>query len=173
MPQPLRILFVSAGNHCRSAAAHAVANHFSRQRSTEGIEFDSAGIEREHIGQLPDPMASHEGGLRGYHLSHVGRQIHPDDFARFDLIVAMDRNNVGDLERLRGGEESRLGFSPSVEPVQIQLLRRWDPYAMPGDEDLRDPVGRGPRSYAEMFDVLERSIPPLIEHVEWLVAESG
>ena len=111
--------------------------------------------------------------MRGYHVGHVARQIHPDDFERNDLIIAMDRDNVADLERLRGGEESRRGFYPSVEPVQIQLLRRWDPFAMPGDEDLADPWGRPPRSYAEMFDVLERSITPLIEHLEWLVSESG
>ena len=40
------------------------------------------------------------------------------------------------LERLRGGVEGRVGFYRTVEPVQIQLLRRWDPFAMPGDEDL-------------------------------------
>ena len=57
--------------------------------------------------------------------------------------------------------------------MQIQLLRRWDPFAMPGDEDLADPWGRPPTAYAEMFDVIERTIPPLIEHLEWLVSESG
>ena len=127
---------------------------------------------RAHIGDLPHPLASHEGGLRGYHVGHVGRQIHPDDFAFNDLIIAMDRDNASDLERLRGGEESRRGFYSSVEPVQIQLLRRWDPFAMPGDEDIADPWGRPPRAYADMFDVIERSIPPLVEHLEWLVSES-
>ena len=102
----------------------------------------------------------------------MGRQIHPDDFERYDLIIAMDHDNASDLERLRGGEESRSGFYASVEPVQIQLLRRWDPFAMPGDEDLDDPWGHPSSAYAEMFDVIERSIPPLIEHLEWLVSES-
>jgi len=173
MPQPIRVLFVSVGNHCRSPAAHAVAMHVARQRGSTHIEFDSAGTGRDHIGDLPHPLASHEGGLRGYHLSHVGRQLHPDDFVRCDLIVAMDRDNAADLERLRGAEESRHGFYVSVEPMQIQLLRRWDPYAMPADEDLQDPVNRPPSAYAEMFDVIERSIPPLIDHLGWLVSESG
>ena len=65
---------------------------------------------RGHVGDLPHPLASHEGGLRGYHVGHVGRQIHPDDFALHDLIIAMDRDNAADLERLRGGEESRQRF---------------------------------------------------------------
>jgi protein-tyrosine phosphatase len=173
MPQPVRVLFVCLGNHCRSPAAQAVATRVAGQRGSKHIEFDSAGTGREHIGDLPHPLASHEGGLRGYHVSHVGRQIHPDDFNRADLIVAMDHDNASDLERMRGGEESRLGFYPSVEPVQIQLLRRWDPFAMPGDEDLPDPWGRPPSAYSAMFDVIERSVAPLVEHLEWLISESG
>ena len=173
MPQPIRVLFVCLGNHCRSPAAHAVAKSLAGRRGIRHVTFDSAATGREHVGDLPHPLASHEGGLRSYHLDHVGRQIHPDDFIRSDLIIAMDRENAADLERLRGGEELRLGLYRSVEPVQIQLLRRWDPFAMPGDEDLADPWGRPPGAYAEMFDVIERTIPPLIEHLEWLVSESG
>ena len=173
MPQPIRVLFVCQANHCRSPSAQAVATHIARQRGTAHLVFDSAATGRAHVGDLPHPLASHEGGLRGYHVSHVGRQIHPDDFVRHDLIVAMDRNNASDLERMRGGEESRLGFYATVEPVQIQLLRRWDPFAMPGDEELSDPWGRPPKAYSDMFDVIERSIPPLIEHLEWLISESG
>src|SRR6478672_2369342 len=161
MPQPIRVLFVSEGNHCRSPAAQAVATHVARKRACEHITFDSAGTGRDHVGDLPHPMASHEGGLRGYHLSHIGRQIHPDDFTLFDLIVAMGGHAADDLERMRGGEEARHGFYVSVEPLQVQLLRRWDPYAMPGDEDLQDPSGRAPTAYADMFDVIERSIPAL------------
>jgi protein-tyrosine phosphatase len=172
MPQPIRVLFVCLGNHCRSPAAHAVAKRLSSLRDTQLITFDSAATGREHIGDLPHPLASHEGGLRGYHLDHVGRQIHPDDFIRSDLIIAMDRDNASDLERLRGGEELRQGRYRSVEPVQIQLFRRWDPFAMPGDEDLADPWGRPPTAYSEMFDVIERTVPPLIEHLEWLVSEN-
>jgi protein-tyrosine phosphatase len=173
MPQPIRVLFVCLGNHCRSPAAHAVATSVAGQRGTQYVVFDSAATGREHVGDLPHPLASHEGGLRGYHVNHRGRQIHPDDFNRFDLIIAMDRDNAADLERLRGSEDSRLGAYRSVEPVQIQLLRRWDPFAMPGDEELADPWGRPPAAYTEMFDVIERTIPPLIEHLEWLVSESG
>jgi protein-tyrosine phosphatase len=173
MPQPIRVLFVCLGNHCRSPAAHAVATHVANRRDLQHVSFDSAGTGRDHVGDLPHPLASHEGGLRGYHLSHVGRQIHPDDFTRADLIIAMDRDVASDLERLRGGDDSRRGFYRSVESVQIQLLRRWDPFAMPGDEDLRDPWGGPPSAYSEMFDVIERTVPALIEHVEWLISESG
>ena len=173
MPQPIRVLFVCLANHRRSPAAHAVAQQLARRRGTKHVEFDSAGTGRSHVGERPHPLASHEGGLRGYHLNHIGRQIHPDDFDRCDLIIAMDRDNASDLGRLRGGEESRRSVYASVEPVQVQLLRRWDPFAMPGDEDLADLSGRAPRAYTEMFDVIERCVPPLIEHLEWLVSETS
>jgi protein-tyrosine-phosphatase len=104
-------------------------------------------------------------------VNHSGRQIHPDDFARYDLIVAMDQMNVDDLERMRGGVEQRVGHYPTVEPVQVQLLRRWDPYAMPGDEDLPDPWGKTAADYGTMFDVIERTMPALLDHLRWLRSE--
>jgi protein-tyrosine phosphatase len=172
VPQPILVLFVCLGNHCRSPAADAVANHMARSRNLEDVSFDSAATGRYHVGDLPHPLASHEGGLRGYSVRHVGRQMHPDDFARFDLVIAMDHAIASDLERLRGGEELRTGAYRAVEPRQVQLLRRWDPFAMPGDEELADPWGRPANAYADMFDVIERTIPPLLDHLEWLVTES-
>lgn len=168
-PTPVSVLFVCLGNHCRSPAAHAVADHLLAGRAF--ARFDSAGTSRGHVGDPPHPMARSEGAHRGYRLDHLGRQIHPDDFERFDLIVAMDRANVDDLERLRGGVDNRRGPYREVEPVQVQRLRRWDPFAMPGDEDVADPWGKGAYDYRKMFDVIERSIPPLLEHLEWLHEE--
>lgn len=135
------------------------------------VAVDSAGTSRAHVDGPPHPLAVAEGARRGYALEHRGRQIHPDDFARFDLIVAMDQLNVDDLERMRGGVEQRVGHYPTVEPLQVQLLRRWDPYAMPGDEDLPDPWGQPAAAFGTMFDVLERTIPALLQHLHWLHSE--
>jgi len=172
-PPTISVLFVCLGNHCRSPSAHAVANAMGRgtSQSNGAIQFDSAGTSRAHVGDAPHPLATAEGALRGYSVDHFGRQIHPDDFARFDLIVAMDRMNVDDLERMRGGVEQRVGHIAKVEPMQVQLLRRWDPYAMPGDEDLADPWGQPSTVYGTMFDVIERTVPFLLEHLAWLQSE--
>ena len=139
--------------------------------SNGALLFDSAGTSRAHVGDAPHPLAIAEGTRRGYPMDHFGRQIHPDDFARFDLIVAMDGMNVDDLERMRGGVEQRVGHVATVEPVQVQLLRRWDPYAMPGDEDLPDPWGQTSTAYGNMFDVIERTMPFLLDHLAWLQSE--
>ncbi len=174
-PPTVSVLFVCLGNHCRSPSAHAVANALARAngstRSAGAIQFDSAGTSRAHVGEAPHPLAIAEGALRGYSVDHFGRQIHPDDFARFDLIVAMDRMNVDDLERMRGGVEQRVGQVAAVEPMQVQLLRRWDPYAMPGDEDLPDPWGQPRAAYETMFDVIERTVPSMLDHLAWLQSE--
>ena len=120
------------------------------------------------------PAMVDKAGQRGGHdtlvvaelTDYLGRHT-----AQFDLIVAMDRINVDDLERIRGGQELRSGYYATVEPVQVQLLRRWDPYAMPGDEDIPDPWGKQPQAYRDMFDVIERSMKPLLEHLAWLRSE--
>ena len=133
--------------------------------------FDSAGTGSAHVGQAAHPASVAEGLHRGYQIDHRSRQVHPDDFALFDLIVAMDRNNVDDLDRMRGSIDQRTGHYATVEPVQVQLLRRWDPYAMPGDEDLPDPWGEGPEAYRNMYDVIERTMPLLLDHLAWLRSE--
>ena len=68
--------------------------------------------------------------------------------------------------------DQRVGSYRNIEPTQVQLLRRWDPYAMPGDENLADPWGRGASAYWQMYDVLERSIPPMLDHLAWVMSES-
>lgn len=164
----ISVLFVCLGNHCRSPAAQAVAEALGA--SIPSVHFDSAGTGRAHVGEAPHPLSTAEGRVRGYTVDHRGRQISPDDFRLFDLIIAMDDVNVGDLTRMRGAADPRRGRVGELEPAQIQLLRRWDPFAQPGDIQLADPWGRGRDAYAEMYDVIERSIGPLIDHLDDLGA---
>src|SRR5690606_18349145 len=126
-PMPIEpeisVLFVCLGNHCRSPAAHAIARDVLTRRAVRGVRIDSAGTSAAHRGDDPQPMAMLEGRRRGYSLDHVGRMIHPDDFAAFDLIVAMDRQNIDDLRRLGGGLDQRISRWREVEPDQLQLVR--------------------------------------------------
>ncbi|MBR9763809.1 MAG: low molecular weight phosphotyrosine protein phosphatase [Rhodobacteraceae bacterium] len=93
------ILFVCLGNICRSPAAEAVM----RARAPQ-LSLDSAGTGGWHVGQPPyGPMQEAARG-RGYDMSALrARQFSAGDFLAFDLILAMDPQNLADIEVQRPG----------------------------------------------------------------------
>lgn len=96
-----RILFVCLGNICRSPAAEGV---FRRVAAGAGLKVavDSAGTGGWHIGAPPHPPMQRAAGARGYDLSDLrARQVEAADFARFDMIFAMDRANLAALSAQR------------------------------------------------------------------------
>ncbi|MGH8353146.1 MAG: low molecular weight protein-tyrosine-phosphatase, partial [Pseudomonas sp.] len=99
----MRVLFVCLGNICRSPTAEGVFRHKLREAGLEGrIEVDSAGTGDWHVGKPPDSRTRRAAQRRGYDLSPLrGRQVAAADFARFDLILAMDQRNLQHLQGLR------------------------------------------------------------------------
>ena len=96
-----RVLFVCLGNICRSPSAEAVFRSLL-QRAGLAIEVDSAGTGDWHVGEPPCPGMVHAAAARGYDLTDLrARQMAPDDFATFDLILGMDPSNIEDIEALR------------------------------------------------------------------------
>lgn len=100
----VRVLFVCMGNICRSPLAEAA---FRAEAARIGLdaEVDSAGTGDWHVGQPPDRRASATAARNGIDISaQRARQVTRDDFARFDNIVALDRDNLAALQRLRPAE---------------------------------------------------------------------
>ncbi|HDR29841.1 low molecular weight protein-tyrosine-phosphatase [Rhodovulum sp.] len=96
-----RILFVCLGNICRSPTAHGVVAQMA-EAARLPVQIDSAGTGGWHAGDPPDPRATRAAARRGYDLSALrARQVRTADFEGFDLILAMDRSNLADLERIR------------------------------------------------------------------------
>lgn len=94
MVHPTRILCVCLGNICRSPTAEAVL-----RAHLTNAEIDSAGTSNWHVGQPPYGPAIEAAAARGIDLSPLrARQVSPADFHRFDLILAMDTDNLSDLQ---------------------------------------------------------------------------
>ncbi len=110
-----RILFVCLGNICRSPSAEAVVRAKAEARGL-ALTLDSAGTGDWHVGSPPYGPMQVAARARGYEMSDLrARQVSPADFQRFDLILAMDGQNLADLRGLQSaGAELRLftDFSP-------------------------------------------------------------
>ena len=100
----LSVLFVCLGNICRSPLAEAA---FRREAERLGldVEVDSAGTAHWHSGKPPDLRAIKVARRNGADIAGLrARQVGPADFGRFDYIVALDRDNLRALERIRPSE---------------------------------------------------------------------
>jgi protein-tyrosine phosphatase len=95
------ILLVCLGNICRSPLAEAALRQAAEEAGLE-VEIDSAGTGDWHVGAPPDPRAQAVAQTNGLDISGLrGRQVERTDFERFDHVVALDRENLRVLERLR------------------------------------------------------------------------
>lgn len=96
------VLMVCLGNICRSPTAQGVLEKLAKDRGLDGrVQVDSAGTSGWHIGEPPDLRSQKAAMTRGYDLSpQRGRQVSVHDFDLFDYILAMDHDNLADLEAL-------------------------------------------------------------------------
>jgi protein-tyrosine phosphatase len=132
----MRVLFVCMGNICRSPTAEGVMR--SLLREGDELEIDSAGTGGWHAGEPPDERATAAARRRGIALEGAARQVVLEDFERFDLIVAMDRENLAALRRLAPDDEAR---------AKLRLLC--------DDQDVPDPYYGGPRGFEDVLDLVE------------------
>lgn len=95
------VLFVCLGNICRSPLAEAALREEARRLGIE-VEIDSAGTGDWHVGEPPDPRAIAVARRNGVDISHLrARRATPEDFRRFDHIVALDAQNLANLRRMQ------------------------------------------------------------------------
>lgn len=122
------VLFVCLGNICRSPLAEA-AFRAEAERLGLDLEVDSAGTGDWHVGHPPDRRAAAVAARNGVDISHLrARRVSAEDFRRFDHIVALDSQNLRDLERMRPADgKARLSLLlDHVEGRQGQAVA--DPY---------------------------------------------
>ena len=145
------VLFVCLGNICRSPLAEGILR---RQAGEAGIpiRIDSAGTGDYHIGDLPDSRAIKIGTQHGCQMTMRARQVSSKDFEEFDLIVAMDRANLANLQRWRGSQ-----------PDKIRLARSFDPEA--DTEEVPDPYYGSWEDFKSVASMLETVCTGILAHM--------
>ena len=104
-----RVLFVCLGNICRSPIAEGIFRKLVQERGlADRFEADSAGTGPWHVGEPMDPPAAAVLKRHGAYFDHVAREISPEDFETFDLILAADREVERDLLRRAGRHREKV-----------------------------------------------------------------
>jgi protein-tyrosine phosphatase len=157
-PPPLaarRVLFVCMGNICRSPTAEGVFRKFLAERAPElDVQVDSAGTHGYHSGAAPDPRACRAAERRGVDLKSLrARQVRPEDFAHFELVLAMDEQN----------REFLLEVCPAEYRSRIRLLLEFAPHAE--RREVPDPYYGGSTGFEHVLDLVEEAAAGLLEHL--------
>lgn len=157
------ILFVCLGNICRSPLGKAVFVAVARDRGVvDQFHVDSCGTGSWHVGGDADPRTL--AVARKYHIpiSHRARQLAPlYDFAKFDLILAMDRRNVQDIIRVGG----------DADAGKVRRLREFDPAfhsagGHPDDAlDVPDPYYGGADGFDRMYHMIRAACDGLLNQL--------
>ena len=119
----VRICFVCLGNICRSPTAEGVFKHrLALAHPSAEIHIDSAGTAGYHVGAAADHRSREAAVRRGYELTSRAAQFKAEDFETFSFILAMDTENLANLEKMR----------PDSFRGELRLFRDFDPEAEPG-----------------------------------------
>ena len=134
------------GNICRSPTAEAVFRHAAAQAGLSSLVYcDSAGTHDYHIGDPPDARSIDAAKRRGYDMASLrARQVSTVDFSSFDYVLAMDRQNLGLLQRLQ----------PRGAPAVLMLYG--DLHADFAGQDVPDPYYGGAAGFERVLDMTEQ-----------------
>ena len=153
MAMPTRVLFVCMGNICRSSMAHGVFRHLIRQAGLdEVVQIESAGTHAFHEGETPDRRAQVAAAKRGYEISDLrARKVMPEDFERFDMILAMDWDNLSLLQQQAHKRHHH----------KLQLVMRFA-----GEHEsatVPDPYSGATQAFEQALDYIEDACSGLLE----------
>ncbi|MCD2182461.1 low molecular weight protein-tyrosine-phosphatase [Rhizobium sp. GN54] len=148
----ISILFVCLGNICRSPLAEGILRHLAAKAGrADAFLIDSAGTGAWHIGDPPDSRAIAVAADHDIDISGLrARKVTPADFDRFDLILALDRNNLQSLrERAPAGATARIAL--------------FSEHAFATAEDVPDPYFGGRDEFDAVYRMLYRGCASIAE----------
>jgi protein-tyrosine phosphatase len=147
------VLFVCTGNICRSPTAEGVFRKLAADAGlARSFAIDSAGTHSYHVGAAPDIRSIEAAERRGYDLAASrARKLSKEDFARFDLLLAMDDDHYLILDRLR----------PAGARAQVQRMLEF------GSDrtqlEVPDPYYGGPQGFERVLDLIEDAARGLLD----------
>jgi len=150
------VLFVCLGNICRSPTAQAVFEaSLARSPLAGRVRVDSAGTAAYHLGKAPDARSQAAAKKRGYDLSQLrARQVSREDFDRFDYILAMDSDNLAELDAL-APESSRASVSLFLDYSDVSGLT-----------NVPDPYFGGDTGFETVLDLCEQASSGLLAQLQ-------
>ncbi|MGJ8694567.1 MAG: low molecular weight protein-tyrosine-phosphatase [Thalassotalea sp.] len=148
------VLFICMGNICRSPTAEAVFRHKAKAQGVS-LHIDSAGTLGSHAKEKPDHRAIKAGEARGYSFSGLrARKVTPEDFEKFDMILAMDESNL----------EYLLKKAPEEYVNKVQLFLD---YGVSFDEnEVPDPYYGGAGGFNYVLDLVEDASDNLLKQLK-------
>lgn len=148
-----RVLLVCMGNVCRSPTAECVVRHYVRMNGLGSkVEVDSAGTHGYHVGEAPDSRTQRAASARGYDLSQLrARKVARQDLDYFDLILAMDRSNLDNLQRMATPEQQ------SKITLFMAHARNFD------DDEVPDPYYGLGHGFDLVLDMVEDAAQGLVD----------
>lgn len=150
-----RVLFVCTGNICRSPTAEGVFRTLvERAGLADDIRCESAGTHDYHVGDPPDLRTQAAARKRGYELGgQRARKVVPGDFLEFDLMLAMDRDNMIALARLQPAD---------ARTIPVLFLEY---VGTPGMSEVDDPYYGGTDGFRAVLDVIETAAGKLLASI--------
>ena len=150
---PYKVLCVCLGNICRSPTAEVVLRHFCDKQQLN-IVIDSAGTSNYHPNKAPDGRSQQHALKRGYDLSALrARQLKAQDFIDFDLILAMDHENLFNIQPFLNQVQTEYGASQIR--AKIALMSEYDQTYL--KQALPDPYYGGEDGFERVLDQCESS----------------
>lgn len=148
-----RLLFVCMGNICRSPTAEGVVRkQLQKAGLSRQVEVDSAGTQRYQTGRPPDARAQKAALRRGYDISGLkARRVSAADFARFDRILAMDRDNLDMLQH----------DCPPEHRHKLGLLLEYSKRS--AEREVPDPYYGNHAGFEHVLDLIEDAACGLVE----------
>lgn len=152
----IKVLFVCLGNICRSPLAEAIFNQKTQALGiSHQFQSDSAGTSDFHIGELPDERSIKCAQQKGLKINHRGRQVNRTDFRDFDYIIAMDDNNLRNLNNLK----LRYNYSEKAIYLMRDFVLGWEGLSVP------DPYYGGEEGFEEIYQILDQSIDEFLTKI--------